>query len=131
MPNGTQLAAENYVKELADKEGVDVEDMRSSGAGYDFLFHRKNRDLKIEVKGSDKKNPGIPDMRTTEFEYRRLKADYLILVHPAQGKVKQLYIIPRAAIKRLKTLKTYRVQGFGKIVLRGYQKDSLRTILGH
>lgn len=103
--------------------------MRGTGAGYDFTFHLGKKDLKIEVKGSDRKEPGIPDMRTSEFENRRLKADYLILVHPAQARKKNLYVIPREAIRSLKTLKTYRIRGFGRTTLPDYLKSSLRSIL--
>lgn len=128
LPNETQLAAEEYVARLARKEGIRVEPMQGRRQGYDFTFHLTDgRSLKVEVKGSDRKNPGIPDMRTSEFEKKVLKADYLILVWPARKAKKNLYIIPRTAIKprNLERLQTFRLRGFGKARLPEFIRTSL------
>lgn len=103
--------------------------MRRLKVGYDYTLNVGQRKIKIEVKGTDRKEPGIPDMRTSEFEDGKLKADFLILVHPAQAEKKNLYIIPRADIKNLKRLSTFRVRGFGKSTFPNYLKDSLRSVL--
>ena len=128
MANKTQLAAEGYVWNLATKEGFHPKDMRGTRVGYDFTLHVKDKVVRVEVKGTDREDPGIPDMRTSEFEKKRLKADFLILVHPAQAKKKDLYIIPRSDITRLKRLSTYRIQGFGKTTLPNSLQTSLGTI---
>ena len=132
MPNDTQMAAEKYVMKRASNEGITVEDMRGRRKGYDFTFRMKDgRRLNIEVKGSNKKFPGIPDIRTSEFERKKLKADFLILVWPALARTRSLYIIPRDAIRpaNLELLHTYRVRGFGKTRLPEFLQPSLKSIL--
>jgi Protein NO VEIN, C-terminal len=118
MPNETQLAAENYVYEQAKKKPdiADVEDKRSSHEGYDFLFiYRDQHREKVEVKGNAE-DRGIPDMRTSEFKDKKLKADFLYLIAYAKRPKKKIYIIPANEIKpeNLKELSTYRIRGFGK-----------------
>ena len=114
---------------MATKEGFHPEDMRGTRVGYDFTFHVGGKRIKVEVKGTDKEEPGIPDMRTSEFDKKRLKADFLILVHPARAEKKDFYVIPRASITRLKRLSTYRVQGFGRTTLPNYLKSTLKSVL--
>ena len=116
MPNQTQVDAENYVWQRAEKRHITVQDKRRSGVGYDFEFYYEDRMEKIEVKGNSK-DKGIPDMRTNEFDKdRRLKADFIYLIAHASQPEKKVYVIPREEIRPedLRLLSTYRIRGFGK-----------------
>lgn len=105
-----------FVRKWAEKElRVHVQDVSKAGRGYDYEFHfRDGRVEKVEVKGT-RKPYGIPDMRTSEFRDKRLKADYMLVV----GNVlslgeERLYKIPREAIKddNLKPRHTYHIARF-------------------
>lgn len=53
---------------------------REERKGYDFEVRNQNGEiLKFEVKGSTHKN-AIPDLRDSEVENRKLKADFLFVV---------------------------------------------------
>ena len=117
MVNATQIAAENYVIERAKQKPdiAEVVDMRGSGEGYDLMFvYKDGHREKIEVKGNSE-DRGIPDMRTSEFKDKRLKADFLYLVAFSLQPRKKVYKIPACEIKpeNLRELRTYRVRGFG------------------
>ena len=73
-----------------DKLGVS-----RKGLGYDYQFtYASGKVEKVEVKGV-RKPYGIPDMRVKEFQSKRLKADYLLVVGNAMSPGKErLYKIP-------------------------------------
>lgn len=100
-----------YVKRRARASGITVTDTSKDGVGYDYEFiHPSGKREKIEVKGSS--TGLIPDMRTNEFDdNKRLKADYIFLVHIVKNRAKILVKIPRSAVNPddLRLLCTYRV----------------------
>ena len=98
MPNETEKAAVRYVKRWAKRRRIRVLPAKK-GSGYDRLFIYPNgRKEKIEIKGSEK-DGGLPDMPTSEFRKKRLKADFVHFVTNIREARRKHYIIPKAEFK--------------------------------
>ena len=69
------------------------------GSGYDrvFIWPDGKRE-KIEIKGSAT-DEGLPDMPTSEFHKRRLRADFVHFVTNVKTSKKKHYIIPKDEFK--------------------------------
>jgi len=114
MVNRQEQIAMKFIKDWAEKQKIRVEEKHRKGVGYDYEFVYPNgRIEKIEVKGTEK-DLKIPDMSVREFDKKRLKADFLLVVGNVLSKQKVLYKIPRKAIKPedLVLKKTYHIRRF-------------------
>jgi hypothetical protein len=104
-----------YVRDLAEKQNIKVEDKHSEKVGYDYEFtYPDGKTAKVEVKGTEKEYR-IPDMSVTEFDSKdRLKADFILVVGHVLSEERILYKIPREAIKpeNLRPKQTYHIRRF-------------------
>lgn len=113
----TELKATKYFEEWVKKEGGMPVQQHGNGYDYEVTWEKgpkKGTKEKYEVKGSTKIKY-IPDMRTSEFDNMRLKADFLFVVwNVNQAGEEVVYIIPRDEIKpeHLLLLQTYRLRCF-------------------
>ncbi|MDA4124676.1 MAG: hypothetical protein OK438_04400 [Thaumarchaeota archaeon] len=98
MPNKTEGAAVRYVEGWAKRRKIKTKRVKK-GSGFDRLFiYPSGMKEEIEIKGSAT-DDGLPDMPSSEFRRRRLKADFVHFVANVEAHRKRHYIIPRNEFK--------------------------------
>ena len=115
MPNRTEVAAMEYIKNLLNKNGMKCQDTSRDGKGYDLEVIDGERRIKLEVAGTQKECK-IPDRSAYEFDNsKRLKADYLVVVGNCLSEDEErVYFIPRDAIRpeNLRLKQSYHIARF-------------------
>jgi poly(3-hydroxybutyrate) depolymerase len=101
--NEVEKKSYEIFKKWAKSQGLQITKdytlKKKEAKGYDFEAKNQNGEITTyEVKGSKHKN-AIPDLRDSEFENKKLKADFLFVVGNIQRGKEVIYKIPRDAIK--------------------------------
>ena len=102
MDESVEDRAIKMARRFFEKNGWAVEDVshcRGDHAGYDLAISQGSKQLKVEVKGSEKLYCGIPDLYGTEVNRdKTLVADLLCVGYSPPGGVPKLAVLYRSDI---------------------------------